>query len=647
MNESWNDHFSLRKSVLAGCSAALVVAAGGTGAAEAPPATPAEACGCLYSVINLGPGGGFDTLNEAGQVALQSFEFETRRFFDGDRLHEIGSLGPDGYAVIHGLNNLGVVVGESDDASEPFPFLRAFAWTLAGGMRALPALPIASAYAVNDRNQIAGWMHEPDLSARAVRWDPNAKVLELGPPPFSLSSAEAINNQGMTAGYFDTPDRIHAAVWDAARRQIDLGTLGGPRAFARFVNQRGEVAGYSDDASNQNEVGFYWSAGTGVVPTGAITVNGTLVNALNDLGEMVGETDVPEGSSAYIWSRARGLRLLPHAPTAYSRALDVNNKTQIVGAVERTLGNSRAVRWTGVANPVDLNTLLYRPPAGLVLGGARAINDAGAILAWSNAGMVLLRPGTRGTDAPVLGPIQGLPPSLDVGQELRMTAGFVDNDPRQSHTATAAWTDGCPSPRPSVSETGGVGEVALRHRFCAPGYYYVALRVADSGGRSTEIRADVLVNAPGVASIGGRGSLGPLAGPAGRPVPLHFALWSPLGKASAAAGNGQPFVRLAGPFEFRSDRLEPAVQAGRQVHLEGTGTLNGRPGYRFLIDATAGAGQTTGNGDRMRVRVAHTGAAGEQIVDYDNGTAATQAAPGATGADRTLVAQGGLDLHDQ
>ncbi|UUZ50362.1 hypothetical protein LP420_10965 [Massilia sp. B-10] len=43
-----------------------------------------------------------------------------------------------------------------------------------------------------------------------------------------------------------------------------------------------------------------------------------------------------------------------------------------------------------------------------MLRAGAAINDDGAILAYSNAGLVLLRPGKRGTDAPVLGPVAKL-----------------------------------------------------------------------------------------------------------------------------------------------------------------------------------------------------------------------------------------------
>ncbi|UUZ50360.1 hypothetical protein LP420_10955 [Massilia sp. B-10] len=56
-------------------------------------------------------------------------------FFDGDRLHNIGSLGGS-HTWIYGLNRHGVVVGESEDAEEHSNIL-GFAWTARGGIRAL------------------------------------------------------------------------------------------------------------------------------------------------------------------------------------------------------------------------------------------------------------------------------------------------------------------------------------------------------------------------------------------------------------------------------------------------------------------------------------------------------------------------------
>jgi uncharacterized membrane protein len=642
--------FSLRRPALAGLAALLAAASGTSGADDtaatanaAASAGPAH-CTCRYSIINLDPEGGAAAyLNERGEAAVGSYVFGTRRFFDGDRLHDIGSLGGT-YTVIAGLNNKGVVVGNSDDASEPFPRIYGFRWTLAGGMRAIPGSGGGGVNDTNDHNQVVGSIGAPDVSARAVRWDPNGRVVDLGPTPFSLSVAEVVNDHALAGGYTDFADgTIHASLWRGAKTYIDLGTLGGGRAFTRHVNNANEAAGYSDNATNDSELGFYWSARDGVVPTGAQGFPTRLASALNDKGEITGDTDIPGGSAAYLWSRARGLTLLPRAGAALSDAFDLNNKTQVVGGLGGSgpVNEARAVRWDGLASPVDLNTLLYRPPAGLVLNAGVAINDAGVILAASNAGLVMLRPGTRGTDAPVLGPVAGLPFAVDVGQDVHLTLGFVDNSATQAHMAVVDWNDGCPSPAPVVSEAGGTGQVAFRHRFCKAGYYFLTVRVTDSGGRTTETRRDVFVNSPGLAAVGGRGNLVPAAIPGGSSAPVHFAFWTPV----PGAGNNA-FVRFDGPFQFRSDRIGMATRSGPAAHLEGSGSLNGRPGYRFVVDATDGDRQQGGGGASLRIRIAHTDAGGKEVVDYDNGAAPKAATSAASRVNRTLIENGAIVLRN-
>ena len=630
--------FSLRRPEMAGLAALLAAGISGTSGAAGPDdalsATNAAASACAspggaarrtcqYSIINLDPdpaGNITPFLNERGEAAVGSYLIGTRRFFDGERLHDIGSLG-GGFTDIAGLNDKGVVVGSSDTPT-PHPESYGFRWTVAGGMRAIPASRGGFVSAGNDHNQVVGTLNGPDISARAARWDPNGRVVNLGPLPFSLSVAQVINDRALAGGYTDFADgTIHASLWDSAGKAIDLGTLGGSRAFTEYVNNRNEAAGYSDNATNDNELGFYWSARDGVVPTGAQGFPTRLVSALNDRGEMAGDTDVPGGSAAYLWSRSRGLTLLPRGGTALSDVFDLNNRTQMVGGLGNGFVVERAVRWNGLASPVDLNTLLYRPPAGLVLYAGLAINDAGTILAISNAGLVMLRPGTRGTDAPVLGPVTGLPFAVDVGQDVHLAFGFVDNSATQTHTAVVDWDDGCPSPAPVVAESRGTGQVAFQHRFCTAGYFFLQIRVTDSGGRTTELFQDVIVNPPGLATVGGRGSLarGPASGGA-RTLPLHFAFWTPVGNAAPAqATNNKAFVRFDGPFQFRSDHIGTAAGSGQGAHLEGTGNLNGRPGYRFVVDATDGGGQQAGSGDSLRVRITHAGAGGKEVVDYDNG----------------------------
>ncbi len=314
----------------------------------------------------------------------------------------------------------------------------------------------------------------------------------------------------------------------------------------------------------------------------------------------------------------------------------------MVGHLRHATGdgsNTRAVRWAGINTPIDLNTRLVRPPAGLVLYAGAAINDAGVILAHSNAGLVMLRPGTSGTNAPVLGPMVGLPRFVDLGQDLALSIGFVDNNSAETHRASTTWTDGCPSTGPTVNEAGGVGKVTLRHRFCAAGFHTVTTRVSDSGGRSTLSQHDFLVEDPAAPSVSGQGTLsneGLRAHRRQNIPPLRFTVWAPLGERPA----GTAAVMLTGPFHFRSEQINAAATSGRQARLEGTGRLDGRPGYRFLIQA-----HDDGSADRLSVRIVHTDAAtGAEVVDYDNGAPATLRAANAAGP--AAVLDGSLTVRN-
>lgn len=278
MQQPWSSNAGLRTHLIAGAVAGALAALAApvavwAGEQAAPAAADNLVSGpgdteasrartCIYSVINLGPeAGAAALLNERGQAAFGSFIGGgiTNGFFDGDRVHDIGSLGGS-YTLIHGLNKLGVVVGESEDA-EQFSNILAFAWTVGGGMHALPGTTVSSARAINDRNQIVGQRPAPGIAARAVRWNPGGAVMPLGPLPLSLSEADAINQQGFSAGYADVAGgAIHAMLWDRAGNQTDLGTLGGTLAFGEHINERNEVAGESDNAANDKVLGFSGAA---------------------------------------------------------------------------------------------------------------------------------------------------------------------------------------------------------------------------------------------------------------------------------------------------------------------------------------------------------------------------------------------------
>ena len=647
MSQQWFSKPTLRNIVLASLIAPVVV--GAHGGAASDDATPAST---MYSIVNLwAEGGAAALLNEGGQAAFGSFlpVGQPTAYFDGDRIHPIPSLGGH-YIDLRAINKHGVVAGSAEDAAEPRSGIYAFTWSLARGPLALPGNQGSAAYDINDKGQVVGLMQSAGVSARAVRWEPDGTIVPLGPLPYSLSEASAVNKDGISTGFGDLASGgIHAMAWSTAGGATDVGPLASSHAFGMHINRNGEVVGIADTPSGTETQGFYWSRATGRIPIPVSGSGSGLVADLNDRGEAVGNAYLDDLGFAYHWRRTSGVRRLPSGTPGGAYAIAINNGGEIVGAIEHRTEDGRnlhAVLWPGVGTPIDLNTRLHRVPAGLVLHSAAEINDKGVILAHSNAGLVLLRPGKRGTDAPVLGPIMGLPDSVRVGDEIPMTLGFTDNSRTETHTASAVWDDSCPSPAPSVRESDGVGQVRLQHRFCAAGYVTVRVRVTDSAGRSTDAWREVMVNAPASAALKAKGSLPRGAASATyKDVPLKFAMWSPLAKGSASVG--KPFVVLHGPFHFRSDQLAAQASGGQAARVEGTGRLNGRPGYRFVVEAHDGDRRqgTVQSRDSLHVRVSHRDAlSGAEVVDYDNAiSGATSTLRAAKGSNGRLL-EGGVTL---
>jgi hypothetical protein len=100
--------------------------------------------------------------------------------------------------------------------------------------------------------------------------------------------------------------------------------------------------------------------------------------------------------------------------------------------------------------------------------------------------------------------------------------------------------------------------------------------VTDSGGRTTDVRREIVVNDPGLAAVSGQGTLARAhEAPGARALPLRFALWAPAASAAAAKSGaseaGAPYFGLSGAIQFRSEQVGTPVIKGQQVHLEGTG----------------------------------------------------------------------------
>lgn len=449
-----------------------------------------------YGVVNLAPGSGVALLNQRGQAGFSTYSSGMRfnGFFDGQRVYPVGNAG-SGDTVVSGLNDLGVVVGQFNDAASPAPFnYRAFSFTVGGGLHALPGAGPSMARAINRHNQAVGSTKGKALYGRAYRWNADGTAIDLGPLPASLSEALAVNDSGVSVGYADVAQYdSHAVVWDANGRATDLGTFGGTQSVASHVNTQGQVLGsfYRDGVPG----GFLWSRKGGAVKIMPDARSGLRAAALNEQGEVAVNLQLSDadGGFAYrpfLWSPAKGGRALPLAGATHGSVDALNNLGGMVGYVERTgvgVANRRAVLWRGMAAPVDLNLRLYRAPASLVLHAGIAINDRGDILADSNAGLVLLRLGMQGSDAPVLGPIVAASDVPTVGTVGDLSVAFTDSGASESHTASASVDDSCPSDAPVVREARGSGEIIVRHTFCQEGNFTVKVKVKDRAGNVTEV----------------------------------------------------------------------------------------------------------------------------------------------------------------
>lgn len=496
--------FVRRSDVVAGGAALLLSVLGGIGAANAQPITASgQADGKhgnpqqSYRVINLGPGtiATYPSINAAGHVAFSLFNdgSTTGFFYDGASVRNIGSLG-GGIVYVNDLNDAGQVAGTS---LNEHGVENAFVWSAGGGMldlRAEPGRGRSYGWAINQRGVVTGSFND---TARPFRWSLATGVEPLGvlaslPEP---TSGRVLNDAGLIAGVATIDDEITRVVaWTRAGGVVDIDTLGSVESQPVAVGAGGEVAGNRlaswDDGGDRP---FLWTQASGMVDLGIGPGTTAWVNAMTPGLHIAGGIGFADGRQrAMSWTRRGGMRELGTLGGRTSVARDVNARGQIVGFAEDKRGAMRAFVWSAGSGMQDLNRLLRRAPSGLVLEHAMAINDSGAIVASSNAGLVLLRPDQGGKGGHALGPIAA-PDTIRVGVQLDASLTFVDEDHTGTRSVDWSWGDGSSGAARTVKESGGAGSASASHSFSEPGIVTVTATVVDRDGRSTVVSHEVLV----------------------------------------------------------------------------------------------------------------------------------------------------------
>lgn len=134
-----------------------------------------------------------------------------------------------------------------------------------------------------------------------------------------------------------------------------------------------------------------------------------------------------------------------------------------------------------------------------MIENALGIADNGTIVAESNAGLVVLKPGAPRDDAPVVGPLTNAT-MFPFTAPYAAVSHFIDANTADTHRASWTWGDGSRPEAATVSERNGTGRITGTHRYREPGSYMVTLTVIDSGGRQSSTVALVAAcdPAPGV-----------------------------------------------------------------------------------------------------------------------------------------------------
>jgi probable HAF family extracellular repeat protein len=371
-------------------------------------------------VLNL-----FAALAVPVQLAAQDKQSQTHRPHHY-KLIDLGSTfgGPQSYFVPGSgldfagssvLNNGGTVAGFADTSlSDPFPSLcfwdcnvvHAFRAGSSGHLIDLGALPGGGSSApmwISPNGLIAGLSENGDTDGfypslpqlHAVLWQ-QGKITDLGTLDGGYQSvANAVNSAGQVVGAAlnTTPDtnsmttgpgpgsfwlgftpylyQTRAFLWDKHKGMQDLGTLpGGTDAQASVINEAGQVVGFSYTASTQSGAcfalatsSFIWEKDKGMMDLGGFGGTCTLAAALNNKGQIVGESTLSgdQSSRAFLWENSSIHDLGGSLGGDHTGAFALNEQGHAVGFASLPSPPAdlifHATLWRHVGDMTDLGVL--------------------------------------------------------------------------------------------------------------------------------------------------------------------------------------------------------------------------------------------------------------------------------------------------
>src|SRR5579859_5712384 len=225
---------------------------------------------------------------------------------------------------------------------------------------------------------------------------------------------------------------------------------------------------------------------------------------------------------------------------------------------------------------------------------------------------------------PAVGPITAPVDPIQVGAAISASDRFTDPGTLDTHKAVWDWGDGTTAAG-TVNETNGSGNVTGSHTYTTSGVYTLKLIVTDKdGGAGQSAFQYVVVYDPSAGFVTGSGWIN-------SPTGAYSANPSLVGRASIGfnakykTGTTTPTGQTELDFHvanltFASTSYQWLVISGSKAQYKGTGTINGKGSYSFIL--TGMDGSRSGVTDKVRIKIWDT-ASGTVIYDTQPGAADT------------------------
>jgi hypothetical protein len=223
----------------------------------------------------------------------------------------------------------------------------------------------------------------------------------------------------------------------------------------------------------------------------------------------------------------------------------------------------------------------------------------------------------RDTTAPVLENVNGPAAPVALGAAVTISA-LMRDDCSGIQQISFDWNDGSDATvvsKPASSASG-------IHQYSRPGIYAVRVNARDAAGnQAEELFQYIVVYDASSGSVTGGGWIESRPGScdAGRHISekANFGFVCKYAKGGEIPQGQTQFQVRNINLKFHSDRYEWLVLSGGKAQFKGYGSVNGVPGYQFLVTSTDGRLGGSDEPDKFRIKIWNA-----QGVVYDSGLGA-------------------------